>query len=1226
VRLAPRLSTLHQRTFAEEIREVERVARRREPAAALLRAIDQWGQEAHRWATALESLTATLEGVDGVQQKALLASWLRRHSRVDRLPGDLAALNRQLGLDAIRERTTAARDRLGALIELALVALLAAVEKDVARRPAAGARLRRVLRTHERPPTRRRAASCLVDLLHLEPTAPWAGPIARELVYATRDDADVWVRRQAARVGVFVDAAPLGRLWERLRSEEGPDAALVRAALVEALIQARRFDVLPDLLDDPAEIVRSTTIDAAIEAGWTAGWAPAVSHVEPRTRALLADRLGRLPEAVEPLVQLVDDADPTVRLFALGAVVQRARVGVVSRALEEAVERALGSDRLPVRREAERARAWIVHHRSPAAALAQSLADLPEGATRRVKLPLNVQPVELAVALRPFALEGFGYTLRPTRRGVRVSRGDVLGLAWWRVVHEVRNPAPAKRQGHTHAVGPRLEGPIQVPPAGLAEQSATGVPGQRVQLDDEDWGPHLPTLDDYRRALVWGHAMVVSGSGIVEVERPGSMFGRLRARWLLLWSYDALDQERRSALEQRRGERFLDRFEDLGFGHSLPATGFLPYLLGTSGNTLLHLSVLLGVFWGLLLGANVWMRSRVLLHRRRLGLVVGGWGTRGKSGTERIKAGMLSGVGVPYVSKTTGCEAMILHGPRGDRVRELFLFRPYDKATIWEQADVVRFAAASGARAMLWECMALNPRYVDILQRGWMRDDLSTLTNAYPDHEDVMGPTGMDVARVIGSFAPAGSPVFTAEENMFPALQQEATRQGSLCTPLSRAEKQLIPRELIDRFPYAEHPSNIALAARIGTELGLPRTEAIGWMADHVIPDLGALMVYPSVPVDGRDVVFVNGHSANDELSFTHSWRHTGMAAHRVADRPDEWLVGVVNNRADRVPRSRVFARMVVRVAGAHRFLIIGTNLSGFMNFVHEALDDLLAGLDLDDDERWRRWSEHLKIPDPRGWLFVRLRALGVDPTELSEGFEDLSPTVDVAAASRQADALDLSLVAQVDPDSIPFVRAETAAWLQLRAARTGAERKALLRRRLVERIVLLEDAGASGDQVVSAAARLAPPGLPVRVMGMQNIKGTGLDFVYQWVRWRTLHADLQTLDEEGLQAFSVTRLTAVFHCDAVLARLPEVAGSAALYARVEERRAELLAARSARPSGSAVGRWVRRWAWRVVDPFDAIWRRRRSRQVLADLAMARIGHDEAEQILAGLTKRQKPV
>ena len=70
----------------------------------------------------------------------------------------------------------------------------------------------------------------------------------------------------------------------------------------------------------------------------------------------------------------------------------------------------------------------------------------------------------------------------------------------------------------------------------------------------------------------------------------------------------------------------------------------------------------------------------------------------------------------------------------GDPI-EIPLFRPYDKATIWEQSNLIRLAARLNPSVFLWECMALNPSYVDLLQRQWMQDDLATITNTYPDHE-----------------------------------------------------------------------------------------------------------------------------------------------------------------------------------------------------------------------------------------------------------------------------------------------------------------------------------------------------------------------------------------------------------------------------------------------------------------------------------------------------------
>ena len=92
---------------------------------------------------------------------------------------------------------------------------------------------------------------------------------------------------------------------------------------------------------------------------------------------------------------------------------------------------------------------------------------------------------------------------------------------------------------------------------------------------------------------------------------------------------------------------------------------------------------------------------------------------------------------------------MFIHAIPGIPAREIFLYRPYDKATVWEQRNVLSLGRRFGARVFLWECMALQPDLVNLLQSQWMRDDYSTITNAYPDHEDVQGPTGVDVATCI---------------------------------------------------------------------------------------------------------------------------------------------------------------------------------------------------------------------------------------------------------------------------------------------------------------------------------------------------------------------------------------------------------------------------------------------------------------------------------------------
>ena len=68
---------------------------------------------------------------------------------------------------------------------------------------------------------------------------------------------------------------------------------------------------------------------------------------------------------------------------------------------------------------------------------------------------------------------------------------------------------------------------------------------------------------------------------------------------------------------------------------------------------------------------------------------------------------------------------------------------------------MIQLATALGAEVFLWECMALTPSYVELLQHHWVRDDLSTITNAYPDHEDLPGPAGINIPQVIVDLHPA---------------------------------------------------------------------------------------------------------------------------------------------------------------------------------------------------------------------------------------------------------------------------------------------------------------------------------------------------------------------------------------------------------------------------------------------------------------------------------------
>ena len=162
--------------------------------------------------------------------------------------------------------------------------------------------------------------------------------------------------------------------------------------------------------------------------------------------------------------------------------------------------------------------------------------------------------------------------------------------------------------------------------------------------------------------------------------------------------------------------------------------------------------------------------------------------------------------------------------------------------------------------------------------------------------------------------------------------------------------------------------------------------------------------------------------------------------------------------------------------------------------------------------------------------------------------------------------------------------------------------------------------------------------------MGLQNIKGTGLDFVYRWQAWDACHTACQMLisddvtkSERGLQALSsipvfgqlcrqhvrsavqqarrsplAQREEFQLHLDAILDRLDQSPTAPSADAKTSNERR----------------RSVFNWAVNVVEDFmdvnDAVRRRKKADRIYQDLQAERIGRHRAVAELRTLNKRQK--
>lgn len=305
-------------------------------------------------------------------------------------------------------------------------------------------------------------------------------------------------------------------------------------------------------------------------------------------------------------------------------------------------------------------------------------------------------------------------------------------------------------------------------------------------------------------------------------------------------------------------------------------------------------------------------------HRKRLEAIpvrVHVNGTRGKSSVTRlIAAGMRSG-GVTTCAKTTGTLArMIL--PDG---RELPVFRPA-KANVIEQRRIVDMAYSWGAEALIMECMALQPYLQWLCEARLVQATHGVITNARPDHLDVMGPSEVDVAKALAGMVPTtpGAKMYTAERDHLAIFGEACADRGVELIPTTLEDVQAITEDDLAGFPYREHPDNLALALRICADLGVAREVALRgmWSAK---PDPGA-MTCSSIEFFGRFIEFYNGFAANDPESTEQIWR---MALDRHPEA--ETRIAVFNCRADRADRSRQLGEAYAQWPAADHVVLMGT-------------------------------------------------------------------------------------------------------------------------------------------------------------------------------------------------------------------------------------------------------------------------------------------------------------
>ncbi|MEW5981379.1 MAG: poly-gamma-glutamate synthase PgsB [Acidobacteriota bacterium] len=296
--------------------------------------------------------------------------------------------------------------------------------------------------------------------------------------------------------------------------------------------------------------------------------------------------------------------------------------------------------------------------------------------------------------------------------------------------------------------------------------------------------------------------------------------------------------------------------------------------------------VILGLLASLI-ALGVWERLRRDAARSAVPIRIHVNGTRGKSTVTRLVAGGLRAGGIRTIAKTTGTAARLIL-PDGSELP----VRRRAPASIREQLWVLREAHRQGARALVVECMAIDPFLQQVSEREMIAATVGVITNARPDHREAMGASAAGVAVALSRTVPQGAVLVLGPEPgpWRDILGSEAARRRSVVVTAS------VEDVAIDALPLPPwQRQNYAVALAVTRHVGIPDHLALKGMCSSV-QDPGACSTL-AVRIDGRLIDLIDASAANDPESLK-------QLVGRLGGRD---LV-VFNHRADRPLRLGAFA------------------------------------------------------------------------------------------------------------------------------------------------------------------------------------------------------------------------------------------------------------------------------------------------------------------------------
>lgn len=315
--------------------------------------------------------------------------------------------------------------------------------------------------------------------------------------------------------------------------------------------------------------------------------------------------------------------------------------------------------------------------------------------------------------------------------------------------------------------------------------------------------------------------------------------------------------------------------------------------------------VISALAFGLLVGLLSLQAFQLKKARQNIPLRILVLGSRGKSGTVRLVRSLLANNGFPTYAKITGTVAQEIHVD--GHVSNTFRFGPVSAS---EMADVLIRADRDGAKAGVFECMAVAPRLIAFVKNRVVRAPIIIIPTIRLDHLEDEGDTLANITKNTLSPLTEVTTLITGETN------EESLRVMRWWAHKNKVNFiQLVPDE---KTPVinGHHPTNIRIALAVADVVGISEVDAIAGLTNVTTePDSETGW---EICEQGTVMRLSNVGGANDPQSAAEAIERAKVIA------PGKVIMPILVNRWDRPLRSIAFAYSLRASAETPHVGIIG--------------------------------------------------------------------------------------------------------------------------------------------------------------------------------------------------------------------------------------------------------------------------------------------------------------